>query len=161
MVASADGKTLFVANATQSYGSLPTGSVTAYQVGTDGVLNRLGSSALALSAVRPYALALSPDSSLLAVLSEGGVLSLVAVQPNGLPTQVVAVHKTLTTEHLKITFSHDDRLRLDDGTEERTFRASAQTGFVLISAGPSRGRKTTAFESFGVEDAKATLCVSA
>jgi hypothetical protein len=161
MALSADSKTLYVANGTEHYRSLPTGSVTSYHVAAGGTLHRIGSSQLALSAVRPYSLRLSPDHSLLAIASEGGVLSLLALQPNGRLGQVIAVHKTLTSERLTVTFDPNGLLRLDDGSAGRTFRVSPQAGFELMTTGPTATEETVAFDTFGIPDAKAALCVHA
>ena len=158
MVLSTDSKTLYVANAPETYRSLPTGSVTAYRVAAGGTLRRIGSSQLALSAVHPHAMAVSPDNGLLAIASEGGILSLLAVQPNRHPGQVIAAHKTLTSERLTVTFDMDSLLHLGNGSTGRTFRVSSRDGFEVVSTGPTASVHTVALDTFGIADAKAALC---
>jgi 6-phosphogluconolactonase len=71
---SPDQRFLYVANAITSFRHLPTGSVEAYAVDPDrGSLTRLNRRALALSAVVPKHLAISPDGRQLAVAVEGGI----------------------------------------------------------------------------------------
>jgi 6-phosphogluconolactonase (cycloisomerase 2 family) len=68
-----DGRTLFVANRVSQYRNRPAGSVEAYRIDpATGKLQLLSRRSLALSAVNPQHVAVSPDGKFLVVCASGG-----------------------------------------------------------------------------------------
>lgn len=73
LAVSADGGTLFVANRVRRYLTHPTGSVESYRIDrATGRLQLISRRALALSAVGPEHVAISPDGQFLVVCATGG-----------------------------------------------------------------------------------------
>lgn len=63
---------LFVVNEIDEYEGLPTGTVESYSIRTSGLIELISRQALALSAVRPRHLAISPDGRFMVVAVYGG-----------------------------------------------------------------------------------------
>ena len=97
MALSRDQSFLYVANAVDRYGHLPTGSVEAYAIDSQaGCLNLLNREPLAISATRPRRIAVSPDGRQLGVAVAGGAAyNLLPVHEDGSLGQVTASLKQI------------------------------------------------------------------
>jgi hypothetical protein len=129
---------LIVANAYNQFEGLPTGSVESYRIDPRtrklGLIRRVGTG---LSAVRPHALALSPNGSLLVVAAAAGVYSVLPVSSNGSIGEVIAVRKELVLASEPISsqmhFLDDSRLLVQDKTGLRSY-SCGRHGMQLLTA---------------------------
>lgn len=94
---SADQRTLFVANCTRHFQGLPTASVESYRIdASSGELALISRVPLALSAVEPGHLAVSPDGQYLAVaVTGGGSYNLLPIAPDGSLGAVAVLRKEI------------------------------------------------------------------
>jgi 6-phosphogluconolactonase len=94
---SADQRVLFVANCIRRFNGLPTGSVESYRVhASSGHLGLISRVPLALSAVEPQHLAVSPDGTYLAVaVTGGGSYNLLPIAPDGSLGAVAMLRKEI------------------------------------------------------------------
>ena len=97
MALSRDQSFLYVANAVDRCGRLPTGSVEAYAIDSQtGCINLLNREPLAISATRPRRIAVSPDGRQLGVAVAGGAAyNLLPVHEDGSLGQVTASLKQI------------------------------------------------------------------
>ena len=97
LAASADGRTLFVTNGIDSYGSLPAGSVESWNIDAEtGLLTLLSRQALALTATHPSHAAVSQDGSRIAVsAAEGSLCVLLPIHKGGYLGEPIAVRREL------------------------------------------------------------------
>ncbi|WP_263358496.1 lactonase family protein [Acidicapsa ligni] len=78
------GRFLYTVNQVDETDGLPRGSVEAYAIASDGRITLLNRQPLALSAVRPRQLAISPDgSSLVVAVHGGGAYNLLSIKKDG------------------------------------------------------------------------------
>ena len=85
---------LYAANDIETYRGLPTATVEAYRIGAGGELELLTRQPLALSAVHPRHLAVSPDGRWLAVaVTGGGAYNLLPIAPDGRLGPVAGIFK--------------------------------------------------------------------
>ena len=90
-----DGRTLFVANRVNEYLNRPAGSVESYRIDrATGKLQQLSQRSLALSAVNPEHVAVSPDGRFLVVCaSGGGAYNLLPIHADGSLGEVAILRK--------------------------------------------------------------------
>lgn len=91
---SADRKTLYAVNEVDSHKGLPTGTVEAYAVQTDGTLRLLNRQQLALSAIHPQHAAVTPDGRRLVVaVRGGGAYNVLPIEEDGSLGRVIGILK--------------------------------------------------------------------
>ena len=95
LAVSDDGRTLFVANRVTHYLNRPAGSVESYRIDqTTGKLQLISQRSLALSAVNPEHVAISPDGRFLVVCaSGGGAYNLLPIHADGSLGEVAILRK--------------------------------------------------------------------
>jgi 6-phosphogluconolactonase len=151
---SPDKRTLFVANRIRRYQSLPTASVEAYRIeAASGQLTLINRQALALSAVDPEYIAVSPNGKHLAVSATGGgAYNVLPIAEDGSLQPVAALRKEVgssshplyqaSSQPQQIMFDRTGRLLATDlGTDRVSVFELADDSLLL------KQRATTAPES--------------
>lgn len=157
---SPNSKTLYATTAINQSNNLPTGSVTSYRIAPNGSLQLTGNAAMALAAVRPYAIAISPDGTLLATASEGGIVSLLALAPDGTPGPVIAARKELTLAPLHLDFNREGHLILTTANTEATLRVSAEHGFQTLTHRTASQKQQASLDIYNIAEARAAVTLT-
>lgn len=157
---SPDNNTLYATNCMSRSHNLPTGAVTSYRIAADSSLQQTGDAPLALAAIHPYELAVSPDGTLLATASEGGILSLLALTVDGALGPVIAARKEITAASLHLHFNADGHLILTTADTEATLRVSAEHGFQLLSHRPASPQQHASLDTYNLAEARAAVTLT-
>lgn len=117
LAVSADGSTLFVANRVHRYQNRPAGSVESYGINrTTGKLQLISRRGLALSAVNPEHVAISPDKKFLIVCATGGgAYNLLPIHPDGSLGEVAILRKETgsSVDAVRQSSSHPQQVTFD------------------------------------------------
>jgi 6-phosphogluconolactonase (cycloisomerase 2 family) len=126
---SADRKTLYAVNEVDSHKGLPSGTVEAYAIETDGTLRLLNRSGLALSAIHPKHAAITPDGHHLVVaVRGGGAYNVLPIAKDGSLDRVSAILKEVGSDRTgrgrkaephMVAFDKEGRIVTVDGGTDR------------------------------------------